>query len=334
MAPGRARRPGGRRPAAPREQGLTFDPSCPFCPGNESATPPELYRAPEVDAGDWSVRVVSNKYPALAASLEAVGAAEAGAAGAAGLAAERLEGAEPALGRHEVIIETPVHDRDFTELDDAELLEVMRAYRARYAEAATDERIEHILIFRNSGPLANASLPHPHSQFVGLSFVPPAVAARLERSRQHREREGRPLFSDLVEGELRSGARVVEAGDRLVSFVPYAPNHDYEIWVAPRLLPPRFQESDEPLLLALGRGLRRALAALGAALGDPDYNLILHFPPLVSGAAESLPWYVQIVPRITVTAGFELGLGVHILVTTPEAAAEALRDGLDQLAGS
>ncbi len=213
------------------------------------------------------------------------------------------------------------------------MLEVMRVYRARYAAAATDDRVRHILIFRNFGRLANASLEHPHSQFVGLPFVPPRIAGRLERSRRYREQTGGTLLLDMAAEEVRGVQRLVEATDRLATFVPYAANHDFEVWIAPRVAVPPFEATDDEMLVELGRALRRALAAQDQALSRPDYNFLLHTPPLEPGAPHVLPWYIQIVPRVTVTAGFELGLGVHILIVTPEAAAERLREGLAKVAG-
>ncbi len=325
VAPERATRPNAPRPQGSREQHLTFDPSCPFCPGNERQTPPELFRHPAIpESGpDWSMRVVPNKYPAFPADAGTVATGS----------GSPFEHAEPAVGRHEVIIETPVHNRDLMALDDAAMLEVMRVYRARYAAAAADDRVRHILIFRNFGKMANASLEHPHSQFVGLPFVPPRVAGRLERSRRYRQQEGGTLLLDMVADEIRQEQRLVEKTERLATFVPYAANHDFEAWIAPRTAVPAFEASDDETLAELGRALQRALAAQDQALGRPDYNFLLHTAPLEPGAADVLPWYIQIVPRVTVTAGFELGLGVHILIITPEAAAQRLREGLSKVAG-
>ncbi len=328
VAPQRAVRPHAARPQSTREELPPFDPSCPFCPGNEDMTPPELSRYPATPAvgPGWRVRVVPNKYPAFG---PLAGEAAPGSPEECG----PLEHADPAVGRHEVIIETPAHDRDLTGLSADEMLEVMRTYRARYAAAAADEQVRHILIFRNYGRMANASLEHPHSQFVGLPFVPPKVGGKLERSRRYRESRGRVLALDMVETEVRRERRLIETSDALATFVPYAPNHDFEVWIAPRAAAVPFERSDDATLAQLGRALQRALSAQDAALGNPDYNFLLHTPPLAADAPGQLPWYVQIVPRVTVTAGFELGLGVHILITTPEEAATRLRAGLSKVAG-
>jgi UDPglucose--hexose-1-phosphate uridylyltransferase len=289
-----------------------FDPTCPFCPGNERETPGELCRWPA--GGDWEVRVVPNKYPAVARQASGPPAA-----------APPLQAVESAVGRHEVIIEARAHDRRYTELGDGEVLEVMKAYRARFAAAAADEQVAHVIIFRNQGAMANASIEHLHSQLAGLGFVPPALARKLERSQRHLDSTGRTLLLDVLEGELTAGARIVEATDDLVTFVPFAPTFEFEIWVAPRQVPPRFDRLDEARLARLGIAVRRAASAMELALDCPDYNAILQAPPLSEGADAALPWYFQIIPRRYLTAGFELGIGVHILLTTPEEAAARLR---------
>jgi UDPglucose--hexose-1-phosphate uridylyltransferase len=293
-------------------------PSCPFCPGNEQLAATEVYRKPEgSDAMDpnWSVRVVRNKYPALVET-----------GGQAHEEAGRYRYSEPALGKHEVIIEHPWHDKLLTEFDDGELLLVMQAYRDRFASAAADPRIRHVVTFRNQGKLANATILHPHAQLAALSFVPSHVKRVLERSLEHRGAGGHALLFDIVQEEVERGDRLILSTRRFAAFVPYAPAHDFEIWVAPRFVPPRFDLVDDETLLEFGQALRGALGALRRALAGTDYNYVLHTPPLL-GTESALPWYVQIIPRRTLAAGFELGVGVQIVVTAPELAAAQLRDG-------
>lgn len=268
------------------------------------------------------MRVVGNKYPAL---LEAtrVEAEDLGVLGRV----------EPAVGRHEVIVETPTHDTELARLGSDEVLEVLQACRERFAAAAADPRIQHVVIFRNQGRLARASLAHPHSQLAALPFVPPLVADVLERSHRHATATGSVLLLELADAEVEDGARLVEVTERLAVFVPFAAAHDHEIWIVPRYLPPRFDGVDDQWLRELGDALRRASRVLAVALGGPDYNCILHTPPLRSAAEELLPWHVRIIPRHSVSAGFEMGIGVRILTTSPETAAERLRSVLGEVAG-
>lgn len=319
VASNRAVRPNLPEYSGAEEQLPGYEASCPFCPGNEEQAATEVYRRPEVrDAmnRDWAVRVVQNKYPALV-----------DVGGRAGAATGRYRYSEPALGKHEVIVEHPRHDKSFTEFDDGELSRVMQAYRDRFASAAADPRIRHIVIFRNQGKLANATILHPHAQLAALCFVPSHVKRVLERSLEHRGAGGHALLFDIVQEEVERGERLILATRRFAAFVPYAPAHDFELWVAPRFVPPRFDAVDDGTLLEFGQTLRGALQALHTALDGPDYNYVLHTPPLL-GTESALPWYVQIIPRRTLSAGFELGVGVQIVVTLPEHAAAVLRDGL------
>lgn len=237
------------------------------------------------------------------------------------------------MGRHEVIVETPIHDSDLAGLSSDDIFDALQAYRARFAAAASDPRIEHVVIFRNQGRLGHASLPHPHAQLAGLPFVPSLVANVLERSRVHAALAGTTLLFEMCEAEVKDGSRLIEATERLATFVPFAAPHDHEIWIAPRDVPPRFDRLDDQSLRELGDALQRALQALAVALRDPDYNYILHTAPLKGEAENLLPWHLQIIPRQTVSAGFEMGLGVRMVTTAPETAAERLRSALGEVAG-
>lgn len=266
--------------------------------------------------------MIPNKYPALGDDLEAPKEA----------VEERRGRAAPAAGRHEVIVETAHHDALFHRFDERGLLDILRTYRSRFAAAASAPSVQHVILFRNQGPLANASLTHPHSQLVALPFTPPLVEQALERSRRHQRRSGRPLLAALLEAERDAKTGIVREASGFTTLVPWAASFDYEIWLVPQDLPPRFDRTDDELLGGLCHELRACLAALERALDGPDYNLILQTPPLVEKAESVLPWYVQVIPRISGTAGFEIGAGVRILTVTPEAAAARLRSALDEVA--
>ena len=318
VAPARGARPGAS-PARERPPQPEHDPNCPFCPGNEEDTPPEILRVP-AGAEAWRVRVIPNKYPAL------VSGADAGRTSTDD--DERLA----AVGPHEVIIESERHNRRFQELTDPELLDVLRAYRSRFAAATAQRSVRHVMLFRNQGPMANATLAHPHAQLVGLPVVPPLVEDALRRSRAFRAETGRSLLAALAEEERRVGARVVLEGERFLVFVPEAASFDLEMWIVAKESPPRFDRAGDELLAELGRTVRACVAALEAAADGPDYNLILQAPPLLPGADEALPWYVQVIPRTAGMAGFEIGAGIRILTVTPETAAGRLRRALAEVA--
>jgi UDPglucose--hexose-1-phosphate uridylyltransferase len=319
VAPARSERPGSPGPPRERARPPEHDPACIFCPGNEEQTATELARLPDVAAGAWRVRVVANKYPALVEGVPQ----------AAPVAPDELRPAESALGRHEVIVETPLHYRAFREMEDDELYLVLSAYRARFAAAAADERVRHVILFKNQGSLASATLEHPHSQLAALAFVPALVARRVERAREYRRRTGGSLLLDYVQRELADGVRFVARSGRFVALTPFAPSHAHEVWIVPARPLPRFDLAADGLLLELSRCLRLALTAVARALDDPDYNFILHTPPLAPEAESAWPFYGQIIPRRVRAAGFELGVGVQIVTTPPEESAAQLRRALE-----
>lgn len=202
------------------------------------------------------MRVVENKYPAMVETAAGEGVAELG----------ELLRAAPALGRHEVIVEGRLHNRGASEQGDGEVLEVMQAYRERFLAAAADPLVKHVVIFRNHGAMANASMAHPHAQLAGLDFVPPVVDRKLERSREYVVGGGRALLLDLVGAEVADASRLIHLTDRFATFVPFAPTYDYEMWVAPRIDLPGFDGVEDDVLLEFGAALRRGLAALDKAL--------------------------------------------------------------------
>lgn len=327
MAPARSARP--RPHAAPPDgsgqTGDRFDPTCPFCPGNESHTASELFRLPAASEGPWRVRVIANLYPAMVPP-ETSRAPDRDGDATEGDQVRDLGESEPSEGRHEVIVETPLHDHTLVEFSDQDLDDLLSVYQARFADAAGDESIRQIVLFRNQGVLANASISHPHTQLAALGFVPPAIGRWLRRARHYRARRGVTLLRDLVDWEIKRRLRLVHLGPEFAVLVPFAPINDHELWLVPRVPPPRFDRVESHTLREFGRTLRRAIAIVNATLDRPDFNLVLQTPPLIDGADSIMPWYAQIIPRRTVRAGFEMGIGVQVTSTVPEEAAAAYRE--------
>ena len=314
IAPDRA-----RRPASLRVSGrlLTDDRPCPFCPGREADTPDELWRLSGPD-GSWRVRVVPNRYPALAED---------------GSARRHVspEGfvTMPGIGRHEVVIESPEHDTDLARADDAAVRGVLEAYRSRYRALRADGTAL-IVIFRNHGPGAGTSLAHPHSQVVASPVVPIEIRHRFEVAQQHYDDLGTCLYVDLLERELHDGRRIVLEGARFVAFQPFASASPFETWIMPRFHQPSFGDADDNALDGLASILRAVLGGLSRALGDPDYNYVIQSAPARDEDAEYFVWHLRIVPRLSTPAGFELGSGMLVNPSRPEDTAAALRRAVDQ----
>ena len=313
VAPERTSRPHQVRRSAPPPP--RHAPACPFCPGREQDTPPELWRTASPD-GQWQVRVVGNQFPALAG---------------AGRPRRRPEGhgflAMEGRGHHEVVIESRHHDWDPATAEVSEVRRVLEAYRVRY-RALQDERPGVILPFRNHGPGAGTSLPHPHSQIVKTPVVPLRLRQLLDVARAYYDDRGGCLYVDVANQELADGSRVVLASPELVAFQPFASAAAHETWIMPRFHQASFGDASDQMLDALAGALRAVLGGLSELLGDPDYNYVVHSAPVGEERTEYFLWHVQVLPRLSVPAGFELGSGMAINPSLPESTAAALGDAI------
>ncbi|MGQ9657171.1 MAG: galactose-1-phosphate uridylyltransferase [Fimbriimonadales bacterium] len=300
-------------PAAPIPEYL---PNCPFCVGNESMTPPEVDAFREVgsapDTPGWWVRTVPNKFPALAPDSDDTPSA-------AGIYT-RTGG----YGIHEVIIETPKHNETPVVAPARQWREVVRMYQRRLQVLSQNERLKTVLIFRNEGKPAGASLEHPHSQLVGLPFVPPVYQRHIEGVTCYQSRHGRHPFEAILEQEIREGTRVVNQTERFVVYAPFASRAPYELAIVPTTPALQLATMDADTLAVFADVLQDALRRLDAALGNPPYNYMLFAAPI--GYDGTFWEYVRIAPRLSIDAGFELGAGVGINITAPEDAARYLRE--------
>jgi UDPglucose--hexose-1-phosphate uridylyltransferase len=289
---------------------------CPFCAGNEYTTPPEIlaYRPEGSDPNspDWSLRVVPNKYPALQIEgrLDPVG--------------EELFLKTDGIGAHEVIIETPVHEHNLSTLSLKEVETLLWAYRSRLIDLERDPRLEYVLIFKNQGPAAGATLEHSHSQLIALPIVPKHVREEVEGSLSYHRQNGRCVYCDLIarEGELHD--RVVAENEHFIALCPFASLFSFEIWIVPKSHVARYEHSSAefPPLAAL---LRETVRRLNAVLDEPDYNYVIHTSPLRAGDIAHYHWHLELIPKVSQIAGFEWGSGFYINQTPPEEAAASLR---------
>lgn len=321
------------RSSAPQAAGR----SCPFCPGHEEKTPPETFRAGAADLerlegsadvgaeppgeGPWQVRVVPNLYPMVRSEVGPEPLSWGGRA--------RV----PAFGMHEVIIETPEHQTPFQQLSLEDRRLILAVLRQRLAAHYQDKRLEQVILFKNWGKEAGASLEHPHGQLVALPWVPPAIRRELVRSREHHRETGRCLLCTIVEEELEDGSRVVATDEAMVLLAPFASGSPYEVWLVPRRHGARFEASSEAEREALARWLGWLLERVEGLLGPVAYNWVLHTAPRVGrgfleGEAleQGYHWHLEFRPRVSTPAGFEWGAGVDVNVVAPEQAAAWLRE--------
>lgn len=292
---------------------------CPFCPGHEDKTPPDVYSVPagEGHGPAWAVRVIPNKFPALQieGDLERRG--------------EGLYDLMNGVGAHEVVIESPSHTHDLPDLPAEHVAKVLGAFRERLIDLHRDQRLRYVLIFRNFGERAGATLEHPHSQLIAMPIIPKNIDEELTGARRYFELKERCVFCDIVQQELaaKEASRVVCMSERFLAIEPFAPRFPFETWVLPRRHAAAFQSIDDPsAMLELAGVLKDALQRLNLALDRPPYNIVLHTSPVRDGVADYYHWHLEITPKLTRVAGFEIGSGFYINPTPPEDAARYLRE--------
>ena len=280
VAPGRAARPHDVAPGP--------SPACPFCPGNEALTPPEIEARPPPggapDTPGWSLRVVPNKYPALA-------------------------------GLHEVVVHSPDHTAELEDLAPDDLTAIVACYQRRIA-AQLDGGAAAVTLVVNRGLGSGASLEHPHAQLFATPIVPPLLQDELMEFERHRNRFGTCVLCEEAES---AGERLVFDGE-YVAWTPTAARFQYELWLAPAAHDADVRAA-EPA--PLGEALRRALVAVKTATAGAPCNLWLHTAP--ADLRGPFHWHIEIAPRLSGIAGFELGSDIGIVSVEPADAAAALR---------
>jgi UDPglucose--hexose-1-phosphate uridylyltransferase len=291
---------------------------CVFCTRNEDKTPPEIMaiRPPDTvrDGAGWSLRVVPNKFPALRIEGDLEPSGE-------GLY-DRMNG----VGAHEVVIETPDHDASLATLPAGAVTDVLLAFRERMLDLKKDPRFEYILVFKNHGEAAGASLEHPHSQLVATPIIPIMVTEELTGSQEYWHRKERCVWCDVIRQERRDRRRVVAEAGGFIALEPFAPRFPFETWILPVRHRSAFEESGEEELRALAEMLGDFLRRMNRALASPPFNFMLHTAPLRDGALDHFHWHLELIPKVTRVAGYEWGSGFFINPMPPEDAAEALRD--------
>lgn len=290
---------------------------CPFCPGNEQKTPPELlaYRSGgEPNSSGWRLRCVPNKFPALRVE------------GEIDRQGEGLYDMMNGVGAHEVIIETPDHFHSLADLTEKQVEELFWAFRDRALDLKRDERLRYILLFKNHGEAAGATLEHTHSQIIALPVVPRQVQEEMDGARRYYEFKERCVFCDIARQEASSGQRVVIETDHFLAVEPYAPRFPFETWIMPRRHASHFETADHGVLQNLAWVVRTTLRKIDRVLEKPAYNLVLHTAPVQEAPLAYYHWHLELIPKLTKAAGFEWGAGFHINPTPPEEAAQFLRD--------
>ncbi len=307
--------------------------TCPFCPGNEDKTPPTIAAFPQ--GPDWRIRLVENLYPVLGGERQT------------GPLTFGLQQVIDGYGRHEVVIDHPHHGIALHEMSVHHLAELFRVYRQRMGELyAGDERFRYVLVFKNFGPAAGASIPHTHSQIIAMPVVPENVQNEVAHSQAYYKKHRHCVFCSLIDealtfeatiydrssGAIRRrisvGQYVVERGEHFIAVKPFASRFEWEVHILPLVHESDFLKTHPAGIEGFARVLKRTMARLDAVIGGAQYNFFLHSKPHSDEYADCDPsyhWHLEICPRTSIPTGFELGSGLFVSTISPEAAAEQLR---------
>ena len=315
LAPERAKRPQSTSRRRVDSKLPDWDESCPFCPGNESQTPDEVFRLPLSSADlDWAVRVVPNRFAALALNGNIVRREE-------GRFFRKMDG----IGAHEVIIESPSHNTLMALMTYDQVEKVLIAYQERYNTLKRNRQFKFITIFKNHGWASGTSLVHPHSQLVATPIITPYYHRRFDVAHDYYVDVGQCLYCELLAEELKSGERVIAETKEFVTFNPYASRVPYETWIIPKVHRASFGLTPTEHLTELAGMLRDVQFCLYQELDNPAFNLMIDTSNIDDEEDPYYHWHIRIVPRVTTIAGFEMGSGIYINASLPEETTRVLR---------
>lgn len=269
---------------------------CVFCPEvvDKNNTVLATVKKTATKKEPWAIKVITNKFPSVDTNNP------------------------KAYGQQEVIIETPHHQYEIEELSDSRIVEIFKVYADRTKKISKDKKIDYILIFKNNGGAAGASLQHAHSQIFATEFLPPNLRDKSDRIHDHKIKTGRCIFCDVIKRE-KKGPRLVFEDRHVIAFCPYASRHNYEIWLMPKKHLDNITLVNDQELKSLAKFLKKILKKINQ-LGLP-YNYYFH--QVIKDEDQHL--YIKITPRGSVWAGVEIAAGLIINPIAPEEAAKFYR---------
>jgi len=315
IAPERGKRPHQKPKAKIPEELPNWDESCPFCPGNESRTPPEVYRLPlSGKSSAWEVRVVPNRFAALTLNEDATRIEE-------GRFFRKMGG----FGVHEVIIESPSHNTPMALMAYEQVEKVLRAYQERYNTLKKNRQLKFITIFKNHGRASGTSLIHPHSQLVATPIAATYYRRKFDVAVNYYDDVGRCLYCDLIAWNLKKRGRVITETDEFVVVHPYASHVPWETWIIPKRHSASFGLFPAKHLPELAMVLKDTLFCLYWGLDNPAFNYAIDTSTTEDEEDPYYHWHIRILPRTTMIAGFEIGSGIYINTALPEQTAKLMK---------
>lgn len=318
LASERAKRPHDFKKTEEAVKKPKHDPNCPFCEGNEEKTPPEVlaYRSHNSKPNNkgWQLRVINNKFAALNPEGELcrkdVG----------------IYDSMCGIGAHEVVIESPDHSKNIALYDHKTVENVVWSYCDRYLTLKKDPVHKYISIFRNHGKLAGASLAHPHSQIVATPIIPQKVWHKVSGVSQYSEYREKCAYCDIINAERKEKTRLISENGKFIAIAPFASRSPFEVWILPKEHSSCFAYMNRFEVSDFAEILRESMLRLYKCLDDPPYNYTIITAPCETDKLDTFHWHLEILPRLTTPAGFEIGTSIYINVTPPEEAAKYMKE--------
>jgi UDPglucose--hexose-1-phosphate uridylyltransferase len=312
IAKERAKRPEFYRNLKRARHAKEHSPWCPFCPGNEDASPEEIIRVPP--SNKWKVRVIQSKFPAVFPEREMQ------------VINDGLKCTLNGVGHHEIIIESPQHNMLTAFFNPEDLIEILYIYKSRFIEAYKDTQVAHVIIFKNHGPSSGSSILHSHTQLIAFPIKPSQVKMRIEEGLIHYKNTGKCLMCETLRDEQQDVERIIHESEHFMAFVPFAALSPFHLWIFPKRHASSFADINGEEIKDLAVTLKIILLKLYNGLDNPDYNYVLRSegPGVLTG--DNFHWYISIIPRFIDVSGIELGSGVYINRSIPEEIAKFLRN--------
>ncbi len=288
--------------------------NCPFCEPVEGFKEAVLLEMANPTTGKWQTRVVYNKFPALSPELKPK----------RNLTGIYLE--LPGYGHHEIVIEAPDHAATLATMPFEAMVAIIQTYRQRYLELMKVQDNLFIIVFRNQGKKAGASLEHPHSQIIATPIVPRHYRWREDEAQRYFDEWGRCAYCDMVEFEMEDQKRVILENDHFLAFVPFAAEVPFEVWITPKAHQSDFGSISPAEIPAFATILQTVLQKFYQKLQNPDFNFAIMSAARFKVGEPQIHWYCQIRPHLTTAAGFEMGSGISINPSLPEEDATFLKE--------
>jgi UDPglucose--hexose-1-phosphate uridylyltransferase len=310
LAPGRADRPKFLDVKKKLRKPLPKK-SCPFEALEKKGNEPSLFTYP--NEKNWQIAVIPNKYPALTNGPVCSIPFRQG-----------IYHARTAVGSHNLLL-TRDHNKHFIDLNKREITKVMEVFQAFHIMAAKDKCAAYISTFYNYGSSAGASIWHPHYQMLTLPIIPSHVTHSLRGAMDYFKEYGRCVRCDIITIEQKRGIRVIAQNEHAIAIAPYASKHPFEATILPKKHWASFRTTPPDARQAIALLLQNVMIRMKKYLNDPDLNFFIHDTPFGRKDYRHHHWHIEVIPRISIDAGFEFSTSIAINTTDPDNAAAILR---------